>query len=206
MSTFSKGLVLTMKILRVCPQLRHLGFMPCLNIRKSGSRHLWKLGFPHETLYRTFKMHCLIFLRGLLQSLREQYVNTVGQSRALLKNDVLPLRSSSCVSSNSLITIVSWFCVFFRNAFFDIKTTHFWEKWFILFVRILSVVKTTKWCCIFNANIYQQSFLNSPVNWQVYLDPEESLSKQVKMLVQPTQSASSPCHAMLKSPTDSLPI
>ena len=78
MSTFSKGLVLTMKILRVCPQLRHLGFMPCLNIRKSSSRHLWKLGFPHGTLYCTFKMNCLIILRGLLQSVREQYVKMVG--------------------------------------------------------------------------------------------------------------------------------
>ena len=96
-------------------------------------------------------------------------------------------------------------CVFFRNAFLDIKTTHFWQKGFILFVRILSVARTTKRCCIFIANIYQKSFFNIPDHWRVYLDPEESQSKQVKMLVQPTQSASSPC-VLLKSPTDSLPI
>ena len=62
MSTFSKGLVnvLTMKILRVCPQLRHLGFMPCLNIRKSSSRHLWKLGFPHRIL-STVHLKCIVW-------------------------------------------------------------------------------------------------------------------------------------------------
>ena len=62
MSTFSKGLVnvLTMKILRVCPQLRHLGFMPCLNIRKSSLRHLWKLGFPHRIL-STVHSKCIVW-------------------------------------------------------------------------------------------------------------------------------------------------
>ena len=79
MSTFSKGLESW--------RWRFWGFVynsdiwaSCLvwTSEKSSSRHLWKLGLPHVTLYRTFKMHCLICLRGLLQSVREQYVNMVG--------------------------------------------------------------------------------------------------------------------------------